>query len=76
MGGMSAFELRHIDHDVEVFLQELEECTPEDWEDRSVHEDEDIHTTNVGTALHAPRFDVDLDECSREVSRLSELSGT
>ena len=73
MGGMSMFNLMHIDHDVEVFLQELEESTPEEWENNfgEYHEDEEeVHTTNVGTAMHGMKFDVDLDECSREVSRL------
>ena len=75
MGGMSMFNLMHIDHDVEVFLQELEECTPKEWEASSdvYHEkEEEVHTTNVGTALHGPKFDVDLDECSREVCKPSQ----
>ena len=64
------FELMHIDHDVEVFLQELEEVTPEEWEDRSDEgaEDEEVHTTNVGTGMHCLKFDVDLDEGERDVS--------
>ena len=74
MGGMSMFNLMHIDHDVEVFLQELEESTPEEWEASSdeYHDEEEVHTTNVGTEMHGMKFDVDLDECSREVSRLSQ----